>query len=337
MIKKSSFFILIFVFICAFLSSNSSAQAFSFYHGRAFALGGAYTGLVDDYSAILYNPAALGLYDETGLGFGSTLGGRSANLIGVISNIREVIDDPLKIINNDWDSVAMEYGHLTGLRFGPVGAGISFHGKGTLVDSELQVNNYLAYNLAFAYRIVEPFADIGALAVGINARYVEGVSYRYWVEQDSGGTGEESTILGSGLGADLGIIIKLTDIINIGARIENAIKPFSSSSNHYHKGLERIYTVGAGIKLPLVGLTATTDISTIPHSSGTAFRGGVEQRLFFGLLALRAGLAQEGADQRLYTGGIGLNFGPIQADLALGFEEGAWREPSAVMGLSASF
>ncbi len=337
MIKKSSFLIIIFIFFCILFSSTFSARAFSFYHGRAFALGGAYTGLVDDYSAILYNPAALGLYDETGLGFGSTLGGRSTNLIGVISNIRDVIDDPLKIIHNDWGTATMEYGHLTGLRFGPLGAGISFHGKGSLVDSELQVNNYLSYNLAFAYRILEPFADIGALAVGINARYVEGVSYRYWIEQGTDGNGEEKTPLGSGLGADLGIMIKLTDIINIGARIENAIKPFSSSSNEYNKGLERIYTVGAGIKLPLVGLTATTDISTIPHSSGTAFRGGVEQRLFLGLLALRAGLAQEGADQRLYTGGIGLKFGPMQADLALGFEEGAWREPSAVLGISASF
>ncbi len=319
------------------LSSSFSARAFSFYHGRAFALGGAYTGLVDDYSAILYNPAALGLYDQTGLEIGSALGGRSNNLVGIVSNIRRVIDSPQKIIHKDWGPATLEYGHLTGLRFGPLGAGISFQGKGSLVDNELQINNFLSYNLAFAYQILEPFADIGALAVGINARYVEGVKHSYWLEEETGDYGEKITTLGSGLGADLGIMIKLTDMINIGARIENAIKPFSSASNEYNRGLERIFTVGAGINLPLVGLTATTDISTIPHSSGTAFRGGVEQRLLFGLLALRAGLAQEGPGQRFYSGGLGLKVGPLQADLALGFEEGAWREPSAVLGVSASF
>ncbi len=324
------------LFIIFLFSSSLTADAFSYYNARAFALGGAYTGIVDDYSAIIYNPAGLAHTGLVGLGLGSSLGGETDNIGEVISGVRKILVDPEKILEIDIEPASIEYGHLTGVRFGTLGAGISFQGRGNIDGSELDLTHYNTFNLGYAYRVLEPFGDVASLSLGFNAKYLEGNHYLYSTDGES--VEEEHLPLGNGFGVDFGIMIKLTDIISVGAKVDNVIQPFSNDGNiDYIKGSERVYTVGAGINLPLIGLTATTDLSSIPHASGTAFRAGIEKRFFVGLLALRAGLAQEGPDTRYLTGGLGLNFGPVKADLALGFKNGVWDEPSAVFGIRANF
>ncbi|GEM_PF-1301491 len=321
-------------------SSTLTAEAFSYYNARAFALGGAYTGIVDDYSAIIYNPAGLAQTGWVGLGLGSTLGGETDNIGQLVSGVRSILGDPGKILEIDLEPASIEYGHLTGVRFRTLGAGISFQGRGSIDENQLDLTHYNTFNLGYAYRVLEPFGDVASLALGFNAKYLEGKHYRYYVEDFNDGESvvEEQTSLGNGFGVDFGIMIKLTDMVSVGAKIDNVIQPFSNDGNtDYIKGSERVYTVGAGINVPLIGLTATTDLSSIPHDGGTAFRAGIEKRFFVGLLALRAGLAQEGPDTRLLTGGLGLNVGPVKADLALGFKNGAWDEPSAVFGIRANF
>ncbi len=331
---KIWFFIIIFTALI--FTQSQPAEAMSYYNARAFALGGAYTAIVDDYSAMIYNPAGLAHTGLIGLGLGSTIGGETENAIEVISGVRNVLADPEKFLEIDIGPASIEYGHLTGVRFGTLGAGVSFQGRGEVDDTELNLTHYNAFNLAYAYRVLEPFGDVASLSLGFNAKYLEGTHYKYSINNNE--VIEDLTDLGSGFGVDFGIMIKLTDIINIGARVENVIKPFPIEENvDYIKGGERVYTVGAGVNFPIVGLTATTDLSTIPHQEGTAFRAGLEKRFFMGLFALRAGIALEGADTRYYTGGIGLNIGPVKSDLGIGFEDGKWNEPSAVFGIRANF
>lgn len=324
----------IFLFIPA-----QNAEAFSYYNTRAFALGGAYTAIVDDYSAILYNPAGLAHTGWIGFGLGSSTGGKTDNVVEVISSVQNILADPTNLLEIEIEPASIEYGHFTGLRFGTLGAGISFKGKGSLEEKEFNLTNYNSFYIAYAYRVLEPFGNVGALSLGFNAKYIEGTHYQYYIEDSNNGPEVigESTVLGNGFGLDFGAMVKLTDIINLGARIENLIKPFSLDGEaDFIKRAERVYTVGAGVKLPIVGLTASTDLSSLPQG-GIALRAGVEKRFLAGLFALRAGFAREGADARYYTGGLGLNVGPIRADLGIGFEDGNWDEPSAAFGLRANF
>ena len=326
--------LIIFVFSC-FAFYAPSAQAIEFYHPRAFALGGAYTGLADDYSAIYYNPAGLAHSGILGFGLGVAAGGQADNAREFVQNISQILDDPGIILNNgEITDLEADYNGLVGLRFGPVGGGLTLKGQ-AWTDSdneEAHSKNILGYNLGFAHQILDPFADIGAISVGFNARYLQGSHISV---EEIGAEPEE--IRGTGYAADIGLLVRLTEMVNLGVKVDNAISSFEWDDSIENEIFDRTLTVGAGINLPLVGLTATADLSTVLGNDGSAFRAGVEKRFLLGLIAFRAGLAQEFGEARYYTGGMGVNLGFLQADLGIGVEGLNLNKPSAVLGVSANF
>lgn len=328
MSRKLSLLLFIIIFVLLF---TATIQAQSFFNARAYGMGGAYTAIADDYSAFYYNPAGLAHAGFLGFGLGLSGGIRANNISDFIDSLMIIIDSDQSWADrlDELGSVGVngQLGGMGGLRFGPFAAGVTFLGEGVIATEgidEVDANFFTTINLAYAYSITEPFANIGALSVGANLKYVNSL----YIEQG------EDEVVANDFACDLGLLIRLTDYINLGIKIENLF----STNNIEHNPLLRSYTVGAGIRLPLVGLMAVADVGNIPEKNGeTFFKFGLEQRLLFNLIALRAGIAQIGADNRHYTGGIGINIGPFKGDFSMGTDSLTLQNLSAALGLRIDF
>ncbi len=327
-------------FVALFLTTNT-INGQSFYNARAFSMGGAYVGLADDHTAIFYNPAGLAHKKFIGFSMGAT-GGLQTDSVDSIENF------VLAVINDDWQNVLTNlaaetelfigrYGGSAGLRFGNFGFGVGQSGLGTILIPEESVTMHkeTSYNLSYGYSIVEPFADIGSLSLGLSVKFLQGFNSYFSIGNDNVVTLVDKCA-GKGLGADLGVMLKLSDFINLGLKVDNILSLYKWDDSE-KESLPRIYTAGAAIKIPLIDLLAVADISNVPNATGSNFRLGMEKKFLLGALAIRAGLAQEADQPRLYTGGLGLNLGPVKADLGLGTDSFRFNNVSATIGLRVDF
>ncbi len=328
------------LFVAIFLTTNT-VNGQSFYNARAFAMGGAYVGLADDHTAIFYNPAGLAHKKFIGFSIGAA-GGLQTDSIDSIKNFVSAV------FTDDWENVLTNltsetelfigrYGGSAGLRFGNLGFGLGQTGYGTILTPEESVTMHkqTSYNLSYGYSILEPFANIGSLSLGLSLKYLQGFNSTFTIDSNNV-VSLDSTRAGKGLGADLGVMLRLSDFINLGLKVENLISQYKWDDSG-KESLTRIYTAGAAIRVPLIDLLAAADISNVPDSTGSNFRVGLEKKFFLGALALRAGLAQEVDQPRLYTGGLGLNLGPIKADLGIGTDSFRFNIVNAIIGLRVDF
>lgn len=321
--------------------SPFSAAASSYFNARAYALGGAYTGIVDDYTAIYFNPAGLAHTGFIGVGLGAGGGITGDDIAPLTSYIRMFINDDINwqtILENltEEDSLNGDYGGFAGIRVGTLGFGVGMQGKGLMEldngTARVDAENITTYNLAYAHRVLEPFANIGAISVGVNLKYLQGHRVQYSLDDDWDAE-QHLEHLESGFGADLGLMFKLSDIINLGVKVENIY----NSAEWADEAFPMRYNVGAGIILPFVGTMASVDIGNRPNDTGTIMRAGLEQSLFFNLISLRGGLVLDGSVDRMYTGGLGISLGPVKADLAVGTPDFSLSSISAVLGIRANF
>lgn len=202
----------------AFLFSANQAfgqEIYDFYSGvRQLGMGGVYTAVVNDETALLTNPAGLGkIRDiivtvadaEVHLGSETTRVAKLDNMTKVL-NVQGLLDALNETKGTHWHAKAQVFPSLVGPNFG-----FGLHAK-YAYDAEvspdgavyrLDYRNDYAFALGYNFRFFN-----GILKVGFAARLVDRIEVAE--DLDATATGLELSSLaseGMGVGADLGVIL----------------------------------------------------------------------------------------------------------------------------------
>ncbi|MFW6308753.1 MAG: hypothetical protein ACOC1S_01915, partial [bacterium] len=319
--KLSVLFILSALVLTATFTANASGLT-----ARSMGMGGAYTAVGEDISTVLYNPAGItrsGNFEIHGSG-------------GFMVSDRDKLDDALDLPNyleGDFEKDDIEKVYQTipdnlnmkGQAF--IGGNIKNLGAAVNITDDVSTttdDNYRKLeNIALAEtivsygkEIVSPAMDIGSIAYGANFKYSErrkdSFELEYYENIDDPEENKMTTISTSdnGFGADLGVLIKTTDIFRIGMQLENVVNPEykmtgEKETTKYNKdsdewdGKTKSYTgetvksdrklnVGAALDVPVLGATLAVDLEDFPlFSDGDMItRMGLEKNLIFNGLTL---------------------------------------------------
>lgn len=165
-----------------------------------------------------------------------------------------------------------------------------------------------------------PFIDLGAIAVGANVKFIQ--KYQGTATYNPSGISAQTitpvpSASGSGLGFDLGVLARLSHLVQVGVMVRDAYTTVD--------GMQRPRQIdgGVAVRVPLVGtrLAASLEGYDPGTNSFVSIHLGAEQKLL-GLVALRAGLYKEIAPGTLwYTAGAGLSLGPVIVDLGVASDD----------------
>lgn len=304
------------VFLAALLTvvvlASLPAAAASFpamYSARAMGMGGAFTAVSDDATALYWNPAALGLRSIS-VNVGAGLSGT-----GDLGAFQELSENPDEMAAIDFEGDArFGIGLLAGINVGSIGAGYLVDGSadlhkstGATFDGELEMQRSVAVGIA---RDIAGDGRSGLMGIRVGGvlRSVDGA--RAYYKTDEFGQSDEGEETGKGYAADLGVLLRLTDVFTVGASARNIIGETKwTDSGTESPGTE--FRLGVALQPPLLGGTIAADIAT-----GGQFRYGIEKKLLLGALRLRLGQIHSDAGTWT-TGGAGFALGPVNVDAAL--------------------
>lgn len=308
---------------------------------RSFAMGGAYTAVVDDATAVFWNPAALGEVKWAGAQFG--LGGRGKNLnqLGDFLNYRPETGE--KLPEADVDAAlgaGINLAFLNHVGLG-VNGGVDSLSLTTVEQSgtaqiKLEARARAEAALGVAMQVTKPPFNLGALALGGAIKYLS-VQERTadWSVPTSGGvvigggTGTDEEGKATGFGLDLGMRAKVTDLVVVGVKVQDLIVQASSTADStYRPDLSPKLRAGVAFRPP-TGTILAADL----EQNGTLHLGA-EQNLFWNALSLRAGMITGGGQPTQYRVGLGFNLWALHMDVAAGVIGQGF---SAMLGLSAKF
>lgn len=318
---------------------------------KAHAMGGAFTSIADDASAVYWNPA--GLTQTKILGLNANIGVQAD--LDQISKIADFVDDTQKLVNeNDSEKLAIGLSRLelpentevnlngmfalNFLNFGLAGIvndNASFEGTTMEVSGE-KVPNATSKNKVVGqgifgggFELIDP-PLLGSLSIGGNVKYLYSridsviVDSTKLTEDNTKGVLQISDAkTDSGIGVDLGVLATLTDIdilnIKAGATIRNLVVTLDEEDS----SLKRATTLGIGaiFKFPLVTIFSArvaADLEMIEDQDETVKHFGAEGTL--GFISIRGGvygtdLGDE--EERVLTGGLGLNLPFIDFNVAI--------------------
>lgn len=288
--KKGWGVLIILILTCsllgtAFASSKvgtSGAQFLKIGVGsRATAMGGVYTGVADDVSAIYWNPGGLGLL-------------QSRELLLVYNSW-------FQDITHEFGAFAIPMGNI-----GVLGIGVTMLGMDDLEKRTIDVidkeGTFKAQDTAIALSYGKAIGE--KLSIGLS---VKSLSSKIDTEKASGIAVDVGSIIKTGLqGLNVGVAVT-----NIGGKYK-----FMDEGDP----LPMTIKVGAGYKILHDALTLALDINA-PNDNDVQFGGGVEYALKFGQnssFALRTGY-KTGVDTGGLSGfgaGLGIKFNWFGFDFA---------------------
>jgi hypothetical protein len=298
--------------------SLTPALAVQKYGAKAYGMGGAFTALADDASAIYWNPAGLVQSGLVGTQFSVGLKPDSDLMEGVQDVMdAEIATARLEAMNGLESGSVNLNGMVTG-NFKSVGLGVIFDNNFDYnSDSQIATNKAIGEGaLSFGMQLMEPPLNIGALSIGANLKGI----YGQYDRADTDPTNDFSSTA-KGYGLDVGALAKVTDMVNIGVNIRNMTSSldWDEEDSALEDSLPRTISVGTALKLPYpLGATVALDIEK-PEEGEDIYHVGLEKNLLFNALSLRAGMYEpiSGDGDRVVTGGLGLNLAAFHLNAAM--------------------
>ncbi|MBF8437805.1 hypothetical protein I0Q91_11975 [Halanaerobiaceae bacterium Z-7014] len=363
MLKKIGFFIIVLSLVLLIsyeveaettLEPLMSAEALA----RPYGMGGAFTAVSDDPSALVFNPA--GLYQSGRVGFLAS-GGLVADdvfqygeLAETIDNFSEDADSPEDFLDSLPDEVNLTGQGLLGFKLGSAGAGGNFQArvKGEKNDSGASYDYQLLQDgrLGLSGDIFTIPAEVGIASYGVNIRYQRLTRGEYELEINGNDPSQSQwQATDSGLALDGGLMLQMTPMVKLGVMIENlwaADLELAADERvySYNNGWElderiprqekyspaRSSRIGVSARVPVIGTTLAADIDNFPiltedKAGDPVLYLGFENDMLFRLVTVRGGTYSEPDGERVFTAGFGLNFAGGSADLGAGFAPGGNR------------
>lgn len=310
----------------------ATAFAHSYEYGvRAYGMGGAFTAVADDVTALIYNPAGLSRNSfDLSLGVGSANPAQAANLL-------KFIQDPNHFEPKEFK---LDINTVSGVSIGRFGAG--FAGEGAAEGFLLCPGGFhFCANGGFMTRILvgaalrPPFIETPeGMEFGLSLQRLMGARVAYQRREiPTGYYAEHEQWNGQGYGLGLGMQWRLQPSLTLGLHVNDLLSSVTwngskSSGNYLIDGTpdgpihrapldetveagKPVFRAGVAIVPPLLATTLAADIS-----SDGVISLGVESR------ALRAVTLRAGqliaANERKTTLGIGANWGPVSFDVSAG-------------------
>lgn len=275
---------------------------------RAYGMGGAFTAVADDYTAIYWNPAGLG-----GHVLSAGVGATGLN-VDALEAFISIFSDPDKLTADHYVSVNAVGGISSIIAGAGAVARAEVNFKGLNDEATAVLIGDGRVDLAAGARV--PFLPLPA-DIGVAVKRITG--YRAVRSIGVGGTVKEDWE-GRGFAVDLGVRSEVLPLIAVGAAVRDAFGSVewtteSATQKHKPDSLSRSIRVGAALKPPLVGLIAAADYDL---TAGSLHLGG-EFTAPLGLFSVRAGLVRTGdEDKDMITFGAGLGLGPVKLNGAMG-------------------
>jgi hypothetical protein len=346
--KKTFTLLITLVIIFAFsITAWGSAVGFG---AKATAMGGAFTAVADDGSAVYWNPAGL-----TQLGFFTLTPG--AGVYGSydpnfdFNKLKDSTTFPPTLPNGNIGLPA-----FVGISTKFVGANILGDFGAFTVDNTSYTKLYVDGSL---YGVVSGAIPFGKLAIGTNYKVIKGASIvghiskidptkylDYIANPEALGENYETIKEGDGYAIDIGVMYKLSDRLKLGFMGRNlyssivwkgtttnyTIDPaqsiaqervvFTGSESNYSAttSLSRTYTVGVAYR-PIKSMLLAADVESITADDAdlniTRYHFGFEQTVLWRAVALRLGAStNRPGEPASLAAGLGFKLGPVCLDLA---------------------
>lgn len=271
---------------------------------RPIALGGAYTALADDTSAIFTNPAGLGFNNR--ISFTSM----STQLLGCVN---------YKLIGGSYPTpfgnIAVGYVSATtpgGMRITETGGVTTEHG----------MLNYTNSIITFSYGT--RITDILPLSNFVTDNLVIGASLKLFSQGFTGGSLSDAPTA-TGTDIDMGFIYNFSDSLSFGTVIQNSNKSTGGDmtwSTGEKEAIEGVNKMGL-VYRPAKNIKTVVDMDILQGSAPVVMHGGVEWNAM-DQLAVRFGIDQNyqsindgvmGVSTDL-SAGVGIDIGGFKVDYA---------------------
>lgn len=325
--------LLVSLFSAQVLAADGAPGSYNKFGSKAYGMGGAFTAVADDATAVYWNPAGLTQSDLVGLqaNFGSQLGNWSD-----ISDIGDFID---AVEDEDYEKANELEDDLEDIDpinvNGMAAANLSSIGVGVIGNSRLDfdsstpkaTNDVLVQGLGgYGTEIIDP-PLVGSLSIGGTGKVLYNRLDEAEIDIQEGET-EFTDQDTTGYGADIGALATLTDIdilnAKAGVTMRNAFNTLDElDEGRNNPALERTLTLGSGVtfKFPMVEVLSArvaADMEMpLEGDRDNIKRLGAEGTI--GLFSLRTGVYGTDlgeSDERTATLGAGFNLPFVDFNIA---------------------
>ena len=346
--KRVYIFILMLVFLVTFSLSITALELTA----RSLGMGGTFTGVANDITTVIYNPAGINQVGSMGVNVDG--GVRVSNIkelgsiIELISELEPGMDlDDLDKIKELEENLPEDFKFNSQLfaagNFRNLGLSLKLDNNVFVEDDkQMDMKNTLSGIFTYGNEIVAPFLNLGTIAYGVNLKAMGTTYDKYRFEFDAENPDDDlinsARAQGIGYGIDAGLLMKFTNLIQVGVQARDLYTPeyqLTVENGNDSEGFdfnpvvsEPVLRTGAAVTIPVLNARLAADIDNIVltgiDEQNFIYHFGIEKHMFFNLLALRAGYIEEDEDTQFYTAGLGINFltaevnAAIAADSSLG-------------------
>ena len=300
----------LFTIAVLLLAIPVSVSASEYSSARAYAMGGAYTALASDLSALQINPAGLGQTDF------EVAAGACVNNLELISASGS--DDVWQIAADE----DLKLHGQAGLRIGGFGLG-AFANAALMkqVDAEsgddivVQDINGRA-SIGYGTRLTELFN----LRIGGSVDVIQGRQDVFYADTNTATIESRIDSEWQGYSVNAGLMAKVGPL-RAGLAVNDIYSSIDKTKGAITVTEKLDPSYRAGVALELDAITLAADYELPPGTDQGILHMGAETRLLFNLLSVRAGQVVYPDQTRLTTAGIGINFAVLHADLSVSSED----------------